>query len=266
MALEKYKRVRNRVFFYVILVAVLASFAIYTGYTIIAIPDILADPKIGIVTTISICIFSVSIASIFAIPLFALIYGWFFPVIAALFGINAASKAILKKLKSAPVNDNSFTEIIRKHDPDFSISNFYSGLQNKISSVIFADTEEQLHAFADVKLPDMFGHYNDVINVDVEYMGIVDYSVRDSLQYASVNADLKLTRYKNEKCRHYKEHWVIELVKAADCRTQIICSPKVMTCGSCGSSLDLLRGKTCSSCGNELNLMQFDWVIHKIER
>ena len=265
VALAKYKSIRNRIISYAFAIILAINFIIFTCYAIASIPDFLSDPETGIFTTIASLLWVIVICSVCVIPLAILIYGWTFPVIIALFGINAASKAILKKLKSAPNNDLSFAEIIRQYDPNFSISNFYTGLQNKISSIIFAETEAQLHAFADRELPDMFGHYSDVINVEAEYMGITDYRVESSMQHITVDVNLKLTRYKKGKCRYHKERWTMEMVKAADCKTQVVCSPKVMTCQSCGSSLDLLRGKACSYCGNKLDLKQLDWVIDSIK-
>lgn len=263
VAYTKYKKLRNK---FAIIIAICIVPAIVAVQAIATAPEVLADPEVGILFTIFSLSYVTIVISICLIPIALFMYAWLIPIISIIFGgINLISKAILKRLKAAPEKDKSFTEYIQKYDPNFSISNFYSGLQNKISSVIYADTKSQLEAFATGDLSQLLGRYNDVINVEMEYMGIVDYNLDEVFQQMTVEVLMKLLEYKNNKCRFRNENWKMKLVKSASCKTQVLCAPAVMICKSCGTSLDLLKGKECSYCGNKLELEKYDWAIQEIE-
>ncbi len=154
--------------------------------------------------------------------------------------------------------------LIRKKDPEFSIANFYSSIQNKVSSVIFAENEEQIQAFSVSDLTGLMGKYSDVVGVDVDRMEIADYSCDDKLQRAAVDVFLILTRYNGKSCRVKKEMMRVKLEKNADCMSQIVCAPAITRCEGCGSTLDFLQGKQCTYCKREVDLKKYDWAIKEI--
>lgn len=264
VAYTKYKKRRDKVLLTMLLAVIGVIFIGTLIYVITHLDKMGLDA--GFITTATSALIGTAIFSVAVIPIILVIYSWLIillPAFAA--SLNLISKTILKKLKEAPQKDKSYVEMIQKYDPYFSISNFYTGLQNKIFTIIYADKKNQMQAFADKDLSHLLGRYDTVMDVETEYMGITDYRVDESVQQAEVEISINLLEYNGKKCSHRKENWTIKLEKSADCKTQVVCAPAIMTCKGCGASLDLLQGKTCSYCGNELDMKNYDWVIKDIE-
>ena len=149
----------------------------------------------------------------------------------------------------------------------FSISDFYSGLQNKLAAIHYADNKEQINAFTVVDLGHLLAKYKNVINIDTEEIILEDYFVDDAYQVATARVKLNVLLNEAMGARSRIEKLRVQLVKSADCKTQAVCGPSVLRCRGCGASLSLLEGKACHYCGRELDLSQYDWVIsdYKIE-
>lgn len=264
---EKYLHQRNKLIIIVVLAAVAAVFLGFTIYGALHFSDLLAEASGGIILTLVAELFAVLIASPVFIIAFLIVYGAYIIPVVAILGLISwrITKAVRSIKKSAMLARNREKEI-RRSDPNFSIASFYSGVQNKLSSVIFAENQDQIQAFASGDLSHMLGKYSDVVGVDVNRMEIKQYDTDPQLQHMDVEAVLLLTRYNGGKCYTRRERLRVQLKKAASCKTQVVCAPSVLTCKGCGSSLDLLQGKRCPYCGRDLDLMQHDWVIQGMQR
>lgn len=262
---EKFESIRNKVLLVVACAAVLASFV---GFTVLAIhqaPELLASADGGIILTVLACVLAIIIAS--PVYLLALIIDNLGACVAVALLLvlicYLIKKAADRRLDRMKPNQTRIREI-RKDDPNFSVASFYSGVQNKLSSVIFAETAEQIQAFADGDISYLLGRFSDVVGIDVDRFNIANYFTDGRLKYIDVDAFLILTRYNGRRCVVRREHLKIRLAKAAGTKTQAVCEPAVMICKNCGTSLDLLQGKRCAYCGTELNLAEYDWVIKEI--
>lgn len=262
---EKYRITRNKTVFLIICAAVAAVFLGFTVYAVRIGPQLLEEADGGILLTLLAGFFAVIVASPVYILSFLVVYaGTIIPILLIL-GLIAF--IIWKKMRgkaSGPMMSREFEARIRKNDPRFSIANFYSGVQNKISSVIYADNKEQISAFAQKDLSSLLGHFRDVVGVDVDRMNMTGFSADQTWQYAGVDVQLILTRYNGKRCTVRREKMHVDLVKDAASRTQVVCAPAVLKCRSCGASIDLLEGKRCAYCGSELDMSRYDWMIRNI--
>ncbi len=262
----RYSRIKNRIMGFIALAAVIGVVLYFTGYAVINVPVWMADEGAGVMSAVAAALFAIIISSVVFILAILILSWWIIvPLVISVLGMGVVSRKILKKLKSAPKYDKKFTGIIRKHDPHFSVATFYSGLQNKIASIAYAENEKQIQAFAYGDLKSMLGKYENVVDVDVEYMGIVGYNVDEKFQRAQVEANLKFTEIQDDKCITRNEQWGINLLKSAKCVTQIPCAPSLMRCRSCGQSIDFMNGKRCRFCDNEIALQEYDWVVENIK-
>lgn len=264
---EKYLRQRNKLLALALLAAVASVFLGFTIYAIVHFKELLASANGGIVLTVMANLFAILIASPVYIISFIIVYAkYIFPILALLGFVSWLIYRAVQNLKNTPMLDRTWEKQIRRTDPNFSIMGFYSGVQNKLSAVLFADTAEQLQAFASGDLTPLLGRYANVAGVEVRRMAVTDYHCSDALQSADVEAALLLTRYTGRKCVTRREYLRLTLAKSAACKTQVVCAPAILTCKGCGASLDLLQGKRCPQCGRELNLIDHDWVIRDIRR
>lgn len=264
---EKYLRRRNKVLAGMLMAVIIAVFLGFTVYAVTQFPHLLAEADGGIILTLLADLFAIVIASPVYIISFIVVYARYIIPIAAILGFVSwrISKAV-RAVKDAPMLAREREKEIRRADPNFSIANFYSGVQNKISSVIFADTEEQIQSFAQGDLTPLLGKYTDVVGMDVDRMEIKRYFSDSLLQHADVDAVLLLTRYTGKRCVTRREYIRLKLVKSSECKTQVVCAPAVLKCRGCGTSLDLLQGKRCPYCGRELEMIQYDWIIQDMQR
>lgn len=264
---EKYLRVRNKVLADALLAAVAAVFLGFTIYGIVHFKELLAEANGGIILTTLANIFAVVVASPVYIISFLIVYaGYIIPAVAVLGFLSWRIAKFVRSIKDSAMLARDREQEIRRVDPHFSIANFYSGVQNKLSSVIFAENAKQIQAFAVGDLTPLLGKYSDVAGVEVNRLEIRNYACDPQFQYADVDATLLLTRYNGKKCVTRPELVRMRLAKAASCKTQVVCAPAVLTCKGCGASLDLLQGKRCAYCDRELDLLQYDWAITDLRR
>lgn len=264
---EKYLRQRNKLLINGLLAAIAAVFLGFTTYAVLHFSELLEEASGGIILTILADLFAILIASPVYIISFLIVYGiYIIPVVAILGLISWQITKAMRTIKNSAMLARDRELEIRRSDPNFSLASFYSSVQNKLASVIFAEDLEQIQAFAAGDLSPMLGKYANVVGVDVNRMEIKRYYTDPDLQHMDVKAVLLLTRYTGKKCYTRRERIRVQLVKAASCKTQVVCAPAVLTCKGCGSSLDLLRGKRCSYCGRYIDLTQHDWVIQGMQR
>lgn len=264
---EKYLRQRNKLLLDGLLAAVVAVFLGFTTYAVLHFSELLEEASGGIILTILADLFAIVIASPVYIISFLIVYAnYIIPAVAILGFISWRITKAVRAIKNSAMLARDREKEIRRFDPNFSIASFYSGLQNKLSSVIFAENQDQIQAFAAKDLSPLLGKYDNVVGVDVNRMEIKGYRTDQMLQHIDVDTVLLLTRYTGKKCYTQREHIRVQLAKAASCKTQAVCAPAVLTCKGCGASLDLLRGKRCPYCGRYMDLIQHDWVIQDLQR
>lgn len=264
---EKFIRLRNKALVIALITAIVSVFLGFTVYGITHFSELLAEANGGIILTLLGNLFVTVIASPVYIISFIIVYAaYIIPIAAVLVFVSWKISKAVRAMKDAPMLARARENEIRRVDPNFSIANFYSGVQNKIASVIFADNEDQIQAFAEGDMTHLLGKYSNVAGVDVNRMEITQYSSDSLLQHADVDAVLLLTRYNGKRCVIRREHIKLKLIKATSCKTQAVCAPAVLKCKGCGSSLDLLKGKRCFYCGRNLDLVQYDWVIQDMQR
>ena len=172
-----------------------------------------------------------------------------------------ASRKYLAKIRQEKQNDLDRQEEIRAFDPMFSVTAFYSDVQNKLAVIHFSDTDTTANAFFEEDIPNVSDLYTDVINMDMNEIAVTHYEVSDGLQRAVVQAKLDLLEEQDGKTQSRCEKLELTLIKSSTCKTQAVCVPVVFTCSSCSASLALETGKICPYCGRKLDLKQFDWVI-----
>lgn len=173
------------------------------------------------------------------------------------------TKKTLQNIKQSEYKDNGSEQKVKVYDPLFSIASFYSGIQNKMASVIYASTKEQINAFSENDLSSNLSRFHSVADIDTENIVLDSYHVESGLQKASVKAELKLVVFNGGKCKDVRCKVRLKLIKSAECKTQEICEPSVLRCKGCGSSIALLDGRSCRYCGRGLDLKQLDWVINE---
>lgn len=188
---------------------------------------------------------------------------WFcvFPFIQIGASASHFTKKRLAQLKAAEQDDADMEALIRKSDPHFSIAGFWSGVQNKLAAVHYADTKESINAFSDTDLARYLDGYADVIDVDFENMKIEDFTIRDGYRQCTARVDLLLRTDDGRRVRSRREQLRLLLSKSAGCQTQAVCGPRVFVCKSCAASIPLTEGKTCPACGSTFDLKPYDWMI-----
>ncbi|MBO4385516.1 MAG: hypothetical protein J5817_00695, partial [Treponema sp.] len=261
---ERYKEARSnftpKVFIYTDLFWVV----LYTIYTLFNFSKFRAETGFGVVSTV-VCVPILMI--FFAMPFAAIAVGIFnafiFPFVQIGATLRYASKKVLDKQRQAEAGNKKMQDIVKKCDPYFSISSFYSNVQNKLATVHFAESSDQINAFSLCDLSSYREKYKGVIDMNVEYIRLKDYTVSGGLQKARVETAVKLVSYNGRKCSVEKESISMLFTKSAECKTQIVCAPAVMRCKGCGASLSFLEGKKCKFCGKEMDLENHDWVIRE---
>ena len=211
--------------------------------------------------TISVLGVAGSFAGIFTVPpaLFYMLV--IFPALNLGVSFKYNSKKKLNELKDAEDAEIAFAEKVRAADPNFSLADFRSNVQSKLSAVIFAENAAAAGAFSEQDMTSVIPHYSQTFDYDIDRIEWKDYRVADGLQQIELDADLHLYELKNQNVKKRSEHVRMKFIKDAECRTQSVCAPSVMRCSGCGNSLSLSAGLVCEYCGNRADLKKYDWVI-----
>ncbi|MDR1710271.1 MAG: hypothetical protein LBR58_00170 [Propionibacteriaceae bacterium] len=154
-----------------------------------------------------------------------------------------------------------FERTARQHDPLFSQGAFTSNAENKLLSIIYAETAADIEAIADVDAAPLREHYADVCDVNLRELNFKDFQLDGQLQRLVVEARLDLVRLRGNRIAKSRERATIALAKSKDALTQAACEAVLLRCGGCGSSLSLLDGGACGYCGRRLELWRLDWVV-----
>ncbi len=261
---QKYKDARRKMFYWVCFIwgSICVLFSLF--FAIKSAPKIGSEENLGPIMMIMITLMSVVIAGGFltAIGVGAFMI-WVFPWIQLGASFSHVSKKILSKLEKSSENDAASEKRVRSFDNNFSIAGFFSNIQNKLAVIHYAESAAQINTFSLCDMTGFLERYKDVIDMEIKYIALDNYRVDKGLQVAEVSADVRLTGYNGKKCTARNESLKLVLTKAADCKTQVVCGPSVMTCHHCGSSISLLDGRLCTQCGNDIGLERYDWVIRE---
>jgi len=222
-------------------------------------------------------VFARLITGIVAAGLFGL-FGWFFvkinmaivaPIVLASSAFkDRENRKLIYRSKEAFEQEKKIAEYVRGFDSKFSIQSFFSGIQNKLYAIHFADNREQINAFSDVDLSSFLAKYKNVVDIDIISMTMCSYEMLegnhdmpDGIQNSMVRAELVLRDFIGGHIHEKEERLELHLSKNGRCRTQAVCGPSLMKCSGCGRSISLMEGKKCEYCGHELDMKKYDWTI-----
>ena len=193
-------------------------------------------------------------------------YFLIFPFLQARASLTYYSKRRLERMKASQQQDNEAQRELRMYDGLFSLSGFYLGVQNRLATIHFADTQRAACAFcegisAETQVSSCLPNYRDVIDMDVSRLELENYQCQGPVQQAVVSADLALLEERGGRVRRRRESVTMLLIKDAACKTQSVCAPSFLRCPGCGASISLLEGCVCAYCGTRRRLSQLDWAI-----
>ena len=220
------------------------------------------DLKEGVVMSIVACAFGAAFCA-GAAGLFTMYGFWFtiFPLIQAKKSLGYYTKQALEKRKQAESRNDAITEKIRAFDPLFSLEAFFSGLQNKLAAIHYAERNREIRAFAPGLRETELQAYRNVVDMDVTESELLNYDTAENVQRMEMRVSVELTRAEERRFTRDRETIRLKLEKSASCKTQAVCAPTVLRCRGCGASISLAEGGSCTYCGRELDLREYDWVV-----
>ncbi len=214
----------------------------------------------GVIFGTAFCVF----AAIFLIvPLVLMVV---FPAIQTFALARYYGRKSLDRMNVYRSSDARIEAEIKKEDPLFSLSGFYSDIMNKLSTIFFADDKNEALAFAEGDMAGRgilaaFGRYRDVVNADTEMIHLNSYGIKNGFSVIDITANIVFTEEKNDKISKRRETVTLRVAKNASCKTQAICGPSFLRCRGCGASMSLLGGRTCEYCGASRSLVNEGWAI-----
>lgn len=267
---EKYKDVRSR---FSLIVGLIVGIPTAIFSLIGAIGAILGGAAEGSGPFMMFCSILLTIGFVtFAAVYLSLCFFYFFlfPWIQATASTVYFARKNLDELKKAKEKNSEMEELIRKEDPLFSINGFYSGIQNKLATIFYGATDEEMLAFtegeeAEKSVLSMKNRVKDVVNVTTNWMRIASYGVEDGVGRMIVEGYLTLTRVYGKRLRRENVHVRFQVTRDADCKTKAVTGPTFSKCPGCGNAMSLLSGKTCSYCGRVRVMSALDWAITNIK-
>ncbi|SEQ26032.1 hypothetical protein SAMN02910369_01484 [Lachnospiraceae bacterium NE2001] len=260
----KYQSVRSmmNIWISVISMIVFTILAAIVGLSSTDFNEVGTGPIMTVLSIIFAILFTAAAFTFFIVLIYNFII---FPFVQIGASANRASQKTLTKLQNVARDDSRVQDMVRNEDPLFSVNMFYSGLLNKLASIHYAETPDQINAFTTYDIRDHIELYENVIDMSTEYISLKNYFVSNGIQYAEVETSLILTEFEDGKVKKRREELKLLLSKFASCKTQAVCGPRLMKCRGCGSSLTLLNGRKCPQCGTDIYLEQYDWVIREYQ-
>lgn len=229
-----------------LLMGILSSAAEYFRDT----PDIMADilEKSGILGHLELLLLPAGMALLLIVFLAVLL-----------------GKTTKESVKEGPARSRQTLTRLRNVDPHFSEEAFIGNLSNKLMSLCYAESMEEIRPFAECDMTPFLEQYQNVIDCKLLECVWMDYQVREGYQYLAVQVRLGMTLYENGRMGKATVPMKLGLIRSMDALTQSINDVKVYHCVSCGRSLSLLNGGRCEYCGTRLDLKRYDWVIGRYE-
>lgn len=238
--------------FVIIIIAILMSDEAGESY---------GDPFNPILFTLSVFVVSGCFGGLFAL---AVIIGYVFvlmPLMEIVAHVRYNSKKRAEKIRKDEAHNQELQKKVRQFDELFSIEGFYLNIQNKLSTIIFSDTPEEIGAFCENDMRAYYTKYLNVIDYDVDRMVLKAYDIDGEYQVADVVADINLLELHGQKVKTKNSTVKMRVMKSKNCLTQAVGEPKVMRCRNCGSSLSYTNGLVCEYCEQKPDLKQYDWTI-----
>ncbi len=181
--------------------------------------------------------------------------------VTVLFVMAFVGKKTKESVAGGPARTNQTLEKIRGVDHHFSMETFIGNISNKLLSICYADSPEEIQPFAVCDMTAFVKGNRGVIDCKLLECVLMDYHTEGNFQHLQVKVGLLLTRYENGRVRQEKACLMLSLLKSLHALTQSINDVNVYRCDSCAASLSLLNGGKCEYCGRGLDLKEYDWVI-----
>ncbi len=174
-------------------------------------------------------------------------------------------KTSKESIEGGPAKTRQTLTKIRETDKYFSVETFIGNLSNKLISICYAESAEEIRPFAQCNMTSFMAKYRGVIDCKMLECVLMDYRADGEFQHLKVKVGLELVTYRNGEARKEKTYFQFGLIKSIHALTQSINDVNVYRCDSCGASLSLLNGGRCDYCGKGLDLKEYDWVIESYE-
>lgn len=179
----------------------------------------------------------------------------------AIYSINAGTKSMKDSAKFGPAKTAETIRKIKENDELFSKEAFISNITNKLTSIFYADTKDEIQIFAQCDLSGLLQESSRVIDCKLLECSLLDYKADDIYEHLDVRAVVKLAIYDQNRVHHEKSLLYMTMLRERKAIEQSLNDVNVYHCKHCGASVSLLNGGVCEYCGNSVDLKAYDWVI-----
>lgn len=167
--------------------------------------------------------------------------------------------------KKGPGRNYESVEKLRETDPMFSEEYFIGNLTNKLESIHYAESMEEINSFTYCDLSNIIRNYANVLSSRLMECVVMNYNKDGDFHVLEVNVVMKLAEISGDAVWEREEKIRLRLAKNADVKTNAVNDVIVYTCQSCGASVSLLKGGKCSYCGSSMDMIRYDWVVVSYE-
>lgn len=169
------------------------------------------------------------------------------------------------------VNKIRKNEVIEKNEVYYRLKNingfvpekFVQNLEYKLRNIHFAENVEEVSAFASVPVDKIIEKYQDIIECSLYKVKFEDYKSVQGKDIIKLNCIMQISKMINNKIHEEGEKLVIYLSKKSDITEKDFGAIRLISCGNCGSSINILNGGVCEYCGTRLNYADYDWIIDR---
>ncbi|MBQ9141557.1 MAG: hypothetical protein IJX63_07155 [Lachnospiraceae bacterium] len=156
--------------------------------------------------------------------------------------------------------------IVKAVIPEFSAQDFLQNLEYKLRSIHFADSAEEVAAFASCDLQKIVQQYEDVVDCNVRKLRFVDIRQDAERYYLMVVADLRLSIYNGRRIRTRQESVELQVSGKREIFLKNTLAIREYKCAGCNGSVGLLEGGVCKYCGTKLDYENYSWIIEAYEK
>lgn len=178
-----------------------------------------------------------------------------------LFLFISLTKESRHSMAQGPARNKDSIAKLRKIDPLFSEEYFIGNLTNKLESIHYADSMEELGAFVYCDLSNTIAGYANVLGCKLMECVIMDYGTDDAFQMLNVNIVMELAEIAGSAVGKREEKLRLQLKKSRESKTNAVNDLIVYRCKSCGAGVSLLNGGKCAYCGSHMDMIKHDWVV-----
>ena len=169
------------------------------------------------------------------------------------------------------VNRIRKNEVIEKNEVYYRLKNingfvpekFVQNLEYKLRNIHFAENVEEVSAFASVPVDKIIEKYQDIIECSLYKVKFEDYKSVQGKDIIKLSCIMQISKMINNKIYEEGEKLVIYLSKKSDITEKDFGAIRLISCGNCGSSINILNGGVCEYCGTRLNYADYDWIIDR---